>query len=84
MKNYARLLRKMNRVNEATHYETDARAIDQRLNPKPLRKSLINDRKRRDFWGKPSSFAPSLGRRHSKASPTQLGDTSEVANPILR
>jgi len=38
MKNYARLLRKMNRVNEATHYETDARAIDQRLNPKPLRK----------------------------------------------
>jgi tetratricopeptide (TPR) repeat protein len=38
MKNYARLLRKMNRPGEAVRYEAGAQTIGQRLDPKPLRK----------------------------------------------
>lgn len=38
MKNYARLLRKMNRPEEAVPYEKAAKVIDERLTPKPLKK----------------------------------------------
>lgn len=37
MRNYARLLRKMNRSNEAAPYERAANVVDERLAPKPLR-----------------------------------------------
>jgi tetratricopeptide (TPR) repeat protein len=36
LKNYARLLRKMNRADEATGYETQAKTLDEGLTPKPL------------------------------------------------
>jgi len=38
MTNYARLLRKMNRPEEAVPYEKAAKVIDERLTPKPLKK----------------------------------------------
>jgi tetratricopeptide (TPR) repeat protein len=38
MKNYARLLHKMNRATEAAQYETQAKALDQSVTPKPLAK----------------------------------------------
>lgn len=38
MRNYARLLRKMNRPDEAVPYEKTAKEIDERLTPKPLKK----------------------------------------------
>ncbi len=37
MKNYARLLRKMNRGEEAASYEKAVKVIDERLTPKPLK-----------------------------------------------
>jgi hypothetical protein len=38
MRNYARLLRKMNRPEEAAPFEKAAKVIDERLTPKPLKK----------------------------------------------
>ena len=37
MRNYARLLRKMNRPSEAAPFEKAAKAIDERRSPKPLK-----------------------------------------------
>lgn len=37
-KNYARILHKMNRANEAARYEMQAETIDEGVTPKPLTK----------------------------------------------